>query len=71
MYEFEVTFDNNLAERDIRMTKLKLKISGTFRSEDGANAFARIRGYISTLKKQGLNVLHALTKAFLGDPIFV
>jgi hypothetical protein len=71
MYEFEVTFDNNLAERDIRMTKLKLKISGTFRSEDGANAFARIRGYIYTLKKQGLNVLHALTKAFLGDPIFV
>jgi len=71
MYDFEVPFDNNLAERDIRMTKLKIKISGTFRSDNGANAFARIRGYISTLKKQGLNVLDALTKAFLGDPIFV
>jgi transposase len=48
-----VTFDNNLAERDIRMTKLKLKISGTFRSEDGANALARIRGYILRLKSRG------------------
>jgi transposase len=71
MYDFDVPFDNNLAERDIRMTKLKLKISGTFRSERGAFAFARIRGYISTLKKQGLSILDALTKAFLGNPLFV
>jgi transposase len=71
MYDFAVPFDNNLAERDIRMTKLKLKISGTFRSELGARAFARIRGYISTLKKQGLNILDALTQAFLGNPLFV
>lgn len=71
MYDFDVPFDNNLAERDIRMTKLKLKISGTFRSETGAYAFARIRGYISTLKKQGLNVLDALTKSFMGIPVFV
>jgi transposase len=63
--------NNNLAERDIRMTKLKLKISGTFCSETGAYAFARIRGYISTLKKQGLSVLDALTKAFMGIPVFV
>lgn len=71
MFDFDVPFDNNLAERDIRMTKLKLKISGTFRSETGAYAFARIRGYISTLKKQGLSVLDALTKAFMGIPVFV
>jgi len=66
-----VPFDNNLAERDIRMTKLKQKISGGFRSESGAYAFARIRGYISTLKKQGLQVLDALINIFLGNPLFV
>jgi transposase len=71
MYDFDVPFDNNQAERDIRMTKLKLKISGTFRSKLGAHAFARIRGYISTLKKQGLSVLDALTKAFMEIPLFV
>jgi len=71
MYDFEIPFDNNLAERDIRMTKLKQKISGGFRSESGAYAFARIRGYISTLKKQGLSILVALTNVFRNDPLFV
>jgi transposase len=71
MYDFAVPFDNNLAERDIRMTKLKQKISGGFRSESGAYAFARIRGYISTLKKQGLSILGALTNVFRNDPLFV
>ena len=71
MYDFAVPFDNNLAERDIRMTKLRQKISGGFRSESGAYAFARIRGYISTLKKQGLQVLDALINIFLGNPLFV
>lgn len=71
MYDFVVPFDNNLAERDIRMTKLKLKTSGCFRSLKGANAFARIRGYISTLRKQGLHILDALTNLFRGNPLFV
>jgi len=71
MHDFVVPFDNNLAERDIRMTKLKLKTSGCFRSLNGANAFARIRGYISTLRKQGLDILDSLTNLFRGNPLWV
>lgn len=61
-------FDNNQTERDLRMMKLKQKISGGFRSVKGAQMFARIRGYISTLKKQELNVLDVLKQVFLGNP---
>lgn len=66
MHDFRIPFDNNLAERDIRMTKLKQKISGTFRSQRGANFFCRIRSYISTVKKHELNILEALQMVFLG-----
>ncbi len=63
-----VPFSNNLAERDIRMIKVRLKISGAFRTVEGAKHFARIRSYISTARKQGLDILTSITQAMRGQP---
>ena len=68
MHDFEVPFDNNQAERDVRMTKVQQKISGTFRSTQGADYFCRIRGYISTAKKNMISVIDAIKAAFNGNP---
>lgn len=71
MYDFDVPFDNNLAERDVRMIKVQQKISGTFRSDFGAKYFCRNRSYISTAKKQKFNVLEAIIACFLNQPVIV
>lgn len=68
--DLSIPFDNNQAERDLRMLKTQQKVSGCFRSDAGAGAFARIRGYCSTLRKQGVALLDALRTLFTGSPLY-
>ena len=60
---------NNQAKRDLRLMKVQQKISGTFRSAAGAAAFCRTRTYLSTIRKNGSNVIEALRSVFEGRPI--
>jgi transposase len=66
--DLRVPFDNNLAERAIRMPKLKQKVSGCFRSTGGAQAFATVRSYLATLHKQSVDTYQALVMTFQGHP---
>ena len=63
-YNDEVSFTNNQAERDIRPMKLKQKISGCFRSFHGAEVYARIEGYLSSLRKNKFNIFEELSNVF-------
>jgi transposase len=67
--DFAVPFTNNTAERAVRMPKVKQKISGCFRTLDGAEHFCVIRSSLDTLRKQGHNMLAVLQHAFAGTPI--
>ena len=66
--DFTVPFDNNLAERDLRNIKTKIKVSGCFRTTEGAENYLKIMSYIGTAKKNGINAVKALKAAFDGTP---
>jgi transposase len=68
--DLTIPFDNNQAERDLRLLKVQQKISGCFRAPRGSAAFARLRSYLSTLRKQGVALLAALQTLFTGQPLY-
>jgi transposase len=70
LHDFAVPFDNNQAEQDLRMLTVQQKIAGSFRADSGAEAFARIRGYCASLRKQGVALLAALETVFTAQPLY-
>jgi transposase len=68
LHDFQIPFTNNLAEQDVRMMKVKQKVSGCFRTLEGAELFASIRSYISTVRKQGRSIFQELKAAISGNP---
>ena len=68
--DLTIPFDNNQAEQDLRMLKVQQKIAGSFRTESGSEAFARIRGYCASLRKQGVALLAALETVFTAQPLY-
>jgi transposase len=68
--DFTIPCDNNQAEQDLRMLKVQQKIAGSFRADAGSEAFARIRGYLSSMRKQGVALLAALQTVFTGQPLY-
>ena len=68
--DLTIPFDNNQAQRDLRMLKVQQKIAGSFRADAGSDAFARIRGYLSSMHKQGVALLAALQSVFSGQPLY-
>jgi transposase len=69
LYDFRVPFTNNLAERDLRMIKVKQKISGTFASFSGGEFFCRIKSFIGTLQKQNLSILDGLKLCYRSEAV--
>ena len=71
IHNFMVPFDNNQAERDLRMIKVKTKVSGCFRTEEGARDYLKIMSYVGTAHKQGYNAYKAIKNAISGHPDFI
>jgi transposase len=71
VHDFAVPFDNNQAERDIRMIKTKTKVSGCFRSMTGAENYLKIMSYVGTAKKHGISAYEAIREAIAGNPEYI